>query len=103
MPLVERLGVGWVRVMGIHCPMCCWVTNDLLRFLQLSQMASCFTQRVWVRDNSLNSHPHPSPLDETTSHSTKHDEAVQVAGYPRGRGRRADLIGASLLYLPNLQ
>jgi len=27
--------------------------------------------------------PHPNP-DETTSHSTKHDKAVQVAGYPPG-------------------
>ena len=26
--------------------------------------------------------PSPQSSDETTSHSTKHDEAVQVAGYP---------------------
>ena len=34
--------------------------------------------------------PLPSPsvtLGETTSHSTKHDKAVQVAGYSRGRGK----------------
>jgi len=55
---------------------------------------------------------HPNPLDQTTSHSTKHDKAVQVhpqgvrrgckglkpqqntqAGYPRGR---ESLFGVSL-------
>ena len=32
--------------------------------------------------------PSPQPSDGTTSHSTKHDEAVQVAGYPSGRGSK---------------
>jgi hypothetical protein len=37
--------------------------------------------------------PHPNPSDETTSHSTKHDKAVQVAGYPAyGRGTSGDLV-----------
>lgn len=35
--------------------------------------------------------PHPNP-DGTTSHSTKHDRAVQVAGYPpEGEGTNASL------------
>ncbi len=35
--------------------------------------------------------PHPNP-DGTTSHSTKHDKAVQVAGYPpEGEGTNASL------------
>ncbi len=40
--------------------------------------------------------PSPQPSGETSSHSTKHDTAEQVAGYPRGRGGNRENHGLNL-------
>ena len=47
----------------------------------------------------------PSPVDKTTSHSTKHDKAVQVAGYPAASttGRSFNELPLSPAILKNLQ
>jgi 23S rRNA (adenine2503-C2)-methyltransferase len=46
--------------------------------------------------------PSPQPSDETTSHSTKHDKSMQVAGYPTsGRGSERE-VQSSILVKPAL-
>lgn len=62
-----------------------WLRNEgytVLRFWNNEMMNEMEGVLERIRLALIQDTLSPSPSDETTSHSTKHDKSVQVAGYP---------------------